>query len=229
MVLVYNISYPLAFVLASAGFLTAGKLSIHSYHEPLKPPTHPRLFIDFFFRSIIWVALLAIHIFPYPSWTLDLQSLSRRGSLMIAHDGSLVHPDEKSSTAPDPTCIENLLQQALTTRNSKGNLKGGLDFFDIVRIHTEHVHSTAHPRLSRYHDQISLGECSLLWEIFQDRTGGVIPTSELRQWLCEERLPYGWWDGARPKQTVGLFRARKTADEGAKLSKQWYLAHSDMT
>jgi hypothetical protein len=84
---------------------------------------------------------------------------------MIAHDGSLVHPDGKSSTAPDPTRLENLLQQASTARNPKGDLKGGLD-------------------------------------------------------LGEERLPDGWWYSRRPKETVGLLRARKTANEVAKLSKQ---------
>jgi hypothetical protein len=141
---------------------------------------------------------------------------------MIAHDGSLVHPDGKPSTAPDPTRLENLLQQASTARNSKGDLKGGLDFFDIVRIRTDHVLSTAHPMLSEYHDQISLGECSLLWELLRDRAGtldGVIPTFKLQQWLGEERLPDGWWY-SRPKETVGLLRARKTANKIAKLSKQ---------
>ena len=163
-----------------------------------------------------------MRMFPYLSWTLDLQTLSQRGSLMIVHDGSLVHPDGKPSTAPDPTLIGNLLQQASTARNSKGDLKGGLDFFDIVRIRTDHVLSTSHPMLSEYHDQISLGECSLLWEVLRDRTDtfdGVIPTFKLQQWLGEERLPDGWWY-SRPRKTVGLLRARKTANEVAKLSKQ---------
>ena len=141
---------------------------------------------------------------------------------MIAHDGSLVHPDGKPSTAPDPTYLKNLLLQASTARNSKGDLKGGLDFFDIVRIRTEHVLSNVHPMLSAYHDQISLGECSLLWEVLRDREGtldGVLTTSRLQQWLGEERLPDGWWN-SRPKETVGLLRAMKTANEVAKLSKQ---------
>ena len=141
---------------------------------------------------------------------------------MIAHDGSLVHADGEPSTAPDPTRLKELLQQSSTARNSKGDLKGGLDFFDIVRIRTEHVFSTAHPKLSEYHNQISLGECSLLWEVLRDRSGtfaGVIPTFKLQQWLGEERLPDGWWS-SRPKETIGLLQARKTANKGAKLSKQ---------
>ena len=163
-----------------------------------------------------------MHISSLPLWTLDLQSLSQRGSLMIAHDGSLVHPDGEPSTAPDPTRLADLLQQASTARNLKWDLKGGLDFFDIARIHTEHVLSTAHPKLSEYHNQISLGECGLLWEILRghpDTLDGVILTSRLQQWLGEERLPDEWWY-SRPKETIGLFQARKTANEVAKLSKQ---------
>ena len=141
---------------------------------------------------------------------------------MIAHDGSLVHPDGEPSTAPDPTRLKDLLQQASTARNFKGDLKGGLDFCDIIRIRTNHVLSTAHPMLSEYHNQISLGECSLLWEVLRDRSGtldGVIPTFKLQQWLGEERLPDGWWC-SRPKKTIGLLQARRTTNEAAELSKQ---------
>jgi hypothetical protein len=119
--------------------------------------------------------------------------------------------------------MENLLQQALTARNSKGNLKGGLDFFDVVRLHTERVLSTTHPKLSEIHNQITLGECALLWEVLRDHEGslnGVIPTSKLQQWLGNEQLPDGWWDGVRPEETVGLFQALKTANEVGKLSNQ---------
>lgn len=69
--------------------------------------------------------------------------------------------------------MENLLHQASMARDSKGNLKGGLDFLDIVRIHTENTLSTAHLRLSRYHKQVPLGEAGLLWEVLRDRTMGI--------------------------------------------------------
>ena len=155
MVHVYNISYPLAFLLASVGFLTSAKLSFHSHHSGVlsKPATH----FSFLFSPFIWMGSLLARIFQLPSWTLDLQSLSQRGCFKIAHDGSLVHPDGKPSTSPDPIGMESLLHQAAIARDSKGNLKGGLDFLDIVRIHTENTLSTAHPRLSRYHEQVSLG------------------------------------------------------------------------
>ena len=137
---------------------------------------------------------------------------------MIAHDGALVHPDGEPSTAPDPTRIEDMLQQASAARNPEGDLKGGLDFFDIVRIRTEHVLSTAHPTLNEYHIHVSLGECSLLWEVFGAGTvDGVIATFKLQQWLGEERLPDGF---SRPKEPVGFLRIKKTANEVAKVSKQ---------
>jgi hypothetical protein len=47
---------------------------------------------------------------------------------------------------------------------------------------------------------------------------GVISTHISQQWLGKEQLPNGWWDCK--SRTVGLWRARKTADEVARLSKQ---------
>ena len=51
-----------------------------------------------------------------------------------AHDGSLVIPMEKHQLLLIPPRMENLLWQASKVRNFKGDLKGCLDFFDIVRI-----------------------------------------------------------------------------------------------
>jgi len=185
MVLVYNISYPLAFLLTLVAFLTYGKLSSHSYQ-----------------------------------WTVDLDSLSQRGSWMVAHDGALVHPDGRPSTSPDPTRVKNIIHQASTACDSEGRLKGGLDLFEIVRIRTQKVDSHAHPKLNGYHEQISLGECSLLWEVFRNPGGLVIPTCSLEQLLGQEHLPDGWWN-IRPKKAVGLLQARKTANEIDILSKKY--------
>ena len=131
---------------------------------------------------------------------------------MIAHDGSLVHPDERPSTAPDPTRVKNIIHQASTACDSKGRLKGGLDLLEIVRIRTQRVDSCAHPRLNGFHNQVSLGECSLLWEVFRNPARMVIPTCSLEKLLGQEHLPDGWWD-SRPKKAVGLLQARKTANE----------------
>ncbi|KAF8809822.1 Cloroperoxidase [Phlegmacium glaucopus] len=194
LVLVYNISYTLAFILAFAGFFTCGKLSIHSRH-----------------------GLLATYIPRRPALTLDLKSLSDRGSRNIAHDGSLVHPDGKPSIRPDPIRAQRLLQLASTACDSKGDPKGGLDFRAIARIRTENVRA-AYPKLNPIHEQISLGECGLMWEVFQDAEGRVIRTDTLRQWFVGEQLPDGW--ESRPKRTVGLLQAMKAAGEMARLTKE---------
>ncbi|KAF8809821.1 Cloroperoxidase [Phlegmacium glaucopus] len=195
LVLVYNISYTLAFILATAGFMSSGKLSIHSRH-----------------------GLLDTYIPRRPALTLDLNSLSKReGFMKIAHDGSLVHPDGRPSTCPDPIRAQRLLQLASSACDSKGDPKGGLDFGDIARIRTENVRA-ASPKLGATHEQVSLGECGLMWEVFQDAEGRVIPTDTLRQWLVGEQLPEGW--ESRPKRTVGLLQAKKAADEMARLTKK---------
>ena len=226
MVLVYNISYPLAFLLATAGFITSGKLklSFHSHHDlPSEPQSQDSevkgsWIMDIYSRFINCARSLAL---GTPFLTLDLQSLSERGYFKIAHDGSLVHPDGEPSTCPDPTEGHDLLERASTAHDSNG-LKGGLDFRDIVKIHTEKVLS-ARPMLNEFHNQVALGECGLLWEVMKihtDTLEGVIPTCRLRQWLVEEKLPDGWWDN-RPKKTVGLLLARRTANEVARLSKEF--------
>ncbi|KAF8809849.1 hypothetical protein BYT27DRAFT_7007632, partial [Phlegmacium glaucopus] len=231
LVLVYNISYTLAFLLASAAFLTCGKLSFDSYHGPLSMrrrrssqdnEVRRSRITDLSLHLISCARSLATRIFRHPSWTLDLQSLSQRGYFMIAHDGSFVHPDGIPSTSPDPSRVDRLLRRASTARDSQGDFKGGLDFKDIVHIHAENVRA-ARPMLSVYHKQISLGECSLLWEILRERSDPrgeplieVIPTCRLQQWLGDEQLPDGWWE-IRPRKTVGLLQARKTANEIARL------------
>lgn len=235
MVLVYNLSYPLAFLLTSAYF-TYGKLSFVSYNGLEIGSSNQDNQVrrswptGLFSRFISCARSLAACIFRHPSWTLDLQSLCQRGSLSIAHDGSFVHPDGFPSTSPDPSRVASLLQRASMARDANGVLKGGLGFNDIVSIRTENALSV-HPMLNRYHEQISFGECGLLWEVFRERLeeprgqpvtllGEVIPSCRLQQWLGDEKLPDGWWDHIRPKKPVGLLQVRKTANECARLSKQ---------
>lgn len=77
---------------------------------------------------------------------------------MIAHDAwSLVTPKENHQLLAIPRKISKEVWSFFS--------------FDIVRIlRTEHVPSTAHPMLSEYHHQASLGECSLLWKVLRSDT-----------------------------------------------------------
>ncbi|KAG7087388.1 hypothetical protein E1B28_013359 [Marasmius oreades] len=82
LITVYNVSYPLALLLAGTALLRYGKLDTSSSLLP-------------------WNWRL----------TIDLASLSSFGSLRIAHPASLVHPNEPSHS-PDPNLLENAVSHA---------------------------------------------------------------------------------------------------------------------
>jgi len=56
--------------------------------------------------------------------------------------------------------------------DSKGNLKGGLDFLDIVRIHTEYAFDRSSKAQPVSQASPIRGGC-LLWEVLRDRTMGI--------------------------------------------------------
>ncbi|KDR78166.1 hypothetical protein GALMADRAFT_94692 [Galerina marginata CBS 339.88] len=227
-VLVYNLSYPLACLVAFAGFITCGRMSFHA-----KPSQKPLASHSWRYLRFLPCALL-LNYFPFlPRFVIDLSSLSRRGYFKIAHDASFVHPDLVPSTAPSPKLLKKLLSYAPTRRNLDQKDRDGLSLIDIAQFHAERVQSTP-TSLSPVHLQIALGECALAWEVLRgqqcdynpvneehdreayvskERVDGVVPVSRLAQWFGEERLPDGWWDagGVRPKNPIGLFRARATA------------------
>ena len=107
------------------------------------------------------------------------------------------------------------------TQDSFGE-RFGLSFVDIARYHALRE-KTSKTRLGTIHKQVALGECALTWLVLCGPSSsgnssgdfeGVLPRERLEQWFGEERLPDGWWDarGVRPSQTVGLWKARQTAD-----------------
>lgn len=65
------------------------------------------------------------------------------------HDGSLVYLDENHQLFLIPPACRSS-PASFNFCNSKGDIKGGLDFFDTIRG-TEHVLSAAHSMLSEYH------------------------------------------------------------------------------
>lgn len=211
-VFVYNLSYPLAVLLAIGGFLTAGKLSSPKPAFEFPHSSSPRSWVQTLISLplvVIW-ALLSL----LPTFTLDLGSLSQHGRWKIAHDASFVHPNGKPSTAPDPTLVQNLLEYADKTG-------GGFSLHDVVKFHLTRVNSTTQS-LDNLHSQIAIGECALTWIMLRApgsgpaiSGGGFIPVSRLGQWFGEERLPDNWWNedehGVRPKTIVGLVGTRRLA------------------
>jgi hypothetical protein len=193
---VYNISRPMAHLLAIVGYVTCGKLSFSSVAAPQdKQP------------SLANSLLSSIPI----SWTLDLASLSQHGTFKIAHTGSLVHPNTPSH-APDPALVAEVLERATPS--------GGLSLQDLAHIHAARVAELKRP-LSSYHTQIAQGESGLFWSVMRralDRGyDDIIPIERVRHWLCEERLPHNWWSSVRPSHTVTLAEARSNANAVQKL------------
>ena len=204
---VYNLSFPLAFFLTFFGFLTCGEI----LWRPLRHIQGSSDTTDVI-RSF------------FPTWTINLASLSKRGSNKIAHDASLVHPDDKPSTSPDSTLLADMLLFA-----SRGNGKPGLTLRGLARLHAKRE-ASSNRSLNFLHEQVALGECALTWLIMRERRSGhkctnhfhghqdgvcetefVIPLSRLEQWFGEERLPDNWWDCVRPVDTVGLRETRRRA------------------
>jgi hypothetical protein len=57
-------------------------------------------------------------------------------------------------------------------------------------------------------------------EVLCDRDTAIVPTAALVQFLAEERLPKGWWEGLRPTCTIGLLEAnRRTSQVSAEMTK----------
>lgn len=194
---VYNLSFLLAFFLTFFGFLTCGEIS----WRPLNN-------IGGFEAKTVVQSF-------FPTWTINLASLSKRGSSKIAHDSSLVHPNAKPSTSPDPTLLADLLRFALHANGTPG-----LTLHDLARLHAKREASSDQP-LSSLHEQVALGECGLTWLVMRERTAEsmcyacetecIIPWSRLEQWFGEERLPDDWWECVRPKDKVGLRETRRRA------------------
>ncbi|GLB44255.1 putative peroxidase, family 2 [Lyophyllum shimeji] len=222
---VYNLSFPLALLLTTVGYITCGTVCLFPPHAP--HDDEPRGVLAAITRFL-----------PCP--TLNLASLSAQGPLKIAHDASLVHADDASSCAPDPALVTQLLCLAYypptASHASVGGRSGqpsaqtqadaekekwhaGLTLADLGRLHAAREAAEPHA-LNRLHEQVALGECGLAWCVMRERRTGKadedpIPPAALEQWFGEERLPDGWWDvgGGRPVRTVGLLEAARRAKE----------------
>ena len=222
----YNLSYPLALLLTTAGFATCGRLS----WAPVEPttPSRPAARHAPWYKQIILllIALANAAMRAVPTLTLDLHALSARGATKIAHDAALVHADggRTAPCAPSPTLVAGLLAAAGAQ---------GLDIRALARYHARRERDA--PPLSRLHTQIAAAECSLVWQVLHrvpalydgDVKGSprptecVVPAARLEQWLGEERLPDGWWDsaGVRPARSIGILHTRVLANQIERLGR----------
>jgi len=106
----------------------------------------------------------------------------------------------------------------------------GLFLFDFAQLRIARESQLSKP-LNTLHEQIALGESALTWLIFRrtgpslsDKAGAcappdhigndlIVPLDRLVSWFGEEKLPDRWFEDVRPKNTIGLLRARRIAGE----------------
>ncbi len=181
---VYNVSRPLAHLLAIVGYSTCGKLSFSIQSSSAIP-------------------------IPHVTWFINLASLSQHGGFAIAHNASIVHPNVIPSThSPDPALSEQVLERA----TSSGGLSlRDLAHIRTERLaKLEQPLSGYHEQVALGEAGLLW---SVMREGKQERGyDDVIPVERLRHWLCEERLPDNWWSSVRPSHTVGLIEARSNAN-----------------
>jgi hypothetical protein len=196
--MVYNISKPLAIIIATAGYVLSGHMSLSFRSTTSSSTWFPR---------------------PHVQWRLSLSSLSAFGpGIKIAHNAALVHPNGIPSHAPSCKLAAQL--------NAYAESHNGISLQDFADIHASKLKRLAHP-MSTFHEQIALGEYGLSWALMRTKQlptaaegDDIIPADRIRQWICEERLPDDWWSVGRPEKTVGLFEARSHGNTVQKLMKE---------
>ncbi|KAF9451007.1 hypothetical protein P691DRAFT_724970 [Macrolepiota fuliginosa MF-IS2] len=213
---VYNLTWILAFFLAAVGFYISGKVKFSTVSKESTSSN----------SMLVW----ARRFIPLPHWTLDLTSLSVRGPENLAHNGSLVHPNNISSHTPDKRLLAKLL--AFASPCYRRPCPRGLSLADLARYHDKREKELPHP-LNSLHKKVALGECGLAWAVMRrrhsterkrsgengDEFEEVITEDSLRTWFGCERLPEDWWvdGGSRPTKSIGLFEAQRRAGDVAKL------------
>ncbi|KAK0201199.1 Chloroperoxidase, partial [Desarmillaria ectypa] len=137
------------------------------------------------------------------TWVLSLAALSDFGASKLAHRASLVHVN-RPSHCPDAELLGALLSAS----------PSGLSIHDFAMARVKREATLEKP-MNWWHEQVALGESGLSWLLFCDGSDdkATVPVGRLRQFFGQERLPDGWWEHVRPQQPIGLFKARKIANE----------------
>jgi hypothetical protein len=180
---VYNVSRPLAHLLAIVGYSTCGKLSFSIQQYPIP--------------------------IPRVTWSVSLASLSKHGGFAIAHNASIVHPNVIPSTHfPDPALSEQVLERATSSGGLSLRDLANIRTERLAKL--EQPLSGYHEQVALGEAGLLW---SIMREGKQEKGyDDVIPVERLRHWLCEERLPDNWWSSVRPSHAVGLTEARSNAN-----------------
>ncbi|KIY44877.1 hypothetical protein FISHEDRAFT_77097 [Fistulina hepatica ATCC 64428] len=222
---VFNLSFPLALLLALSGYLTCGRLRLNVAFT--RTPARSTLLCCLF--NLVY-CLLTFRIAVSLSWCINLDALMARGPLKIAHPAAFVHDDHGHDTSPDMHMLRQLLCLAFrhtvnpVTAPSSLSLEQldpcrsaplptapakvpaapcpGFSLGDLAAIRAAREAHT--PRLNWFHEQVALGEAALGWLVLGDRLKASqiqqirIPANRFAQFFGEERLPDGWWGTHSP-------------------------------
>ncbi|KAK0231946.1 hypothetical protein EDD85DRAFT_849380 [Armillaria nabsnona] len=148
----------------------------------------------------------AFHFTGWPwkwTWVMSLAALSDFGASRLAHRASLVHVNHPSH-CPDPELLESLISAC----------PSGLSIRDFAEVRVKREAALEKP-INWWHEQVALGESALSWLLFRDGSDdkATVPVERMRVFFGQERLPEGWWERVRPQQAIGLFTARRIANE----------------
>ncbi|KAF9528848.1 heme-thiolate peroxidase [Crepidotus variabilis] len=235
---VYNLSHPFCVLLAFGGFITCGRLRlvaprfnpspIHG-HQVYNRPSEQSVWSKLGDRILGAIGFL-IGLSPV-SWTLDLDRLSQRGFFKIAHNASLVHPNNAPSTSPDPKLLADFLAYKPRVEDLSISKPTSFKLIDIAKYHELRM-DASHSKPEGIHGRIASGECALMFLVLRGKgrsrfgdktTDGAVTVSHLEQWFGQERLPDGWWDlgedGLRPQKTIKISDARELAVKIEQLGK----------
>jgi hypothetical protein len=238
LVTVYNLSLPLALLLCVSAFLIYGKFkqwscvidlgdlatfsgSVHITHfASLVRPNHPS------------------HQ-PNPELLRQLMAyaVNHEGpSKSAVRSGTT----KQKSLANGPLRIETRTNVGADDKKPPKQLYEGLSLSDLAYLRVmREADLEPSMKMTSLSEQLALSEAALLWlafreegpasvsasrsdekklnaatsELLCDRDTAIIHTSALVQFLAEERLPKGWWEGLRPKRTIGLLEANRRASQ----------------
>jgi hypothetical protein len=232
LVTVYNLSLPLALLLCVSAFLIYGKFKQWSYVIDLGDLAT--------FSGSVHITHFASLVHPnHPSHQPDPELLRKLMAYAVNHEVRS-GPTKQKSLANGELQTEIRTDIGADGKKTPKQVYEGLSLSDLAYLRVmREADLEPSMKMTSLSEQLALAEAALLWlalreegpasvsasrsdekklntatsELLCDRDTAIIPTSALVQFLAEERLPKGWWEGLRPKRTIGLLEANRRASQ----------------
>jgi hypothetical protein len=239
LVTVYNLSLPLALLLCVSAFLIYGKFKQWSYVIDLGDLAT--------FSGSVHITHFASLVHPnHPSHQPDPELLRKLMAYAVNHKVRS-GPTKQKSLANGGLQTEIRTDVGADGKKTPQQAYEGLSLSDLAYLRVmREADLDPSMKMTSLSKRLALSEAALLWlalreegpasvstsisdekklnaatsELLCDRDTAIIPTFALVQFLAEERLPKGWWEGLRPKRTIGLLEAnRKASQVSAEMTK----------